>query len=222
MDKIQISRRRNKDSINVCLIFGSIFNYNFESFRRFLIYIYYYHCKIDLRRISVDDITDELLVRISDDIINEKLGKKVLYHLTGLSKNTFNDYFDNYLKRNNLIGRRKFSLTEIYNLLSYWQGESKWVRMEAIKKENIAKILNDGNYKKTSDELGRYFGRSKYKGQDKFSPAEIKMFINHIDLTEEDKRVKIIGEEKDDIINLWLFTMLLLPFLGKQIMKKSS
>jgi len=66
---------------------------------------------------------------------------------------TFNERFASYLKEHKLVGRISFTLLETYKILEYWQGEGKWGRLRAAKKEILAGILHNNNYKRTAEEF---------------------------------------------------------------------
>lgn len=190
-------------------IAACMLNYNFKSFRRFLLYILHYGDNIDLWISSSKDITDEQIIVGFEPLITERIPKKSLYKVTGLqSKTTFNERFAPHFKAHNLSGRKSFTLLEAYKILEFWQGEGKWGRLQAAKKEMLADILHNKNYERTADEFKRALGAKGYK-PNLVSPKKIKQLIKHIDLTEENQIEDLMGYKEFQTGLLWLFGILL-------------
>ncbi len=205
----------------ITIVLLSLCNFRFKSFRRFLIFAFHNSGFINVRDFaSIDKITNERLVSVLDLIFHYKITKKELYKITDCSKNTFNKKLKDYLTEKNLNGRRKFSLEETYGIINEWQGEGKWGNMEAIKKEKLAKIYSNGNYKKIAEEFELKFGKSFYKNNDKFSPKEVKELLKHIDEIESKKSKEILGEEVEisGRMSIWFFAIL----IGVQFLKKRN
>lgn len=205
MEDILRKRKRYKNGAPLLFIIGCLINYNFKSFRNFLIYIYHFSGYLDLRKKSSDKYTDEQIINTLELLVGEKIRKKDLYVITNQSKNTFNKNFKEYFINNDLTNRRTFSLFETYQILNYWQGDGKWGRLNAIKKQTISEIINSGNYKQTAEEFYIFKDEKFYKSKDKFSPKEIKNFIKHIELNEEDVEEELMGYEDFKTMSLWIF-----------------
>lgn len=190
-------REKYNGELPLLLLISCLFDFNFKnksypqrkSIKRFLIYIFHFFYLLDLSKKSSSLYTDEDLIKIIGKIVPEKIDKKVLYSITGVSKNTFNKYLKLYFEENDLIGRRKFELTEVYNIIHYWQGEGRWGSMTAKSKKEIANILTNGNYKELA--LNIYLSRDKdSKHEDKLSPSDIKKLINYFDYD-----INVVSEE---------------------------
>ncbi|WP_340156408.1 hypothetical protein [uncultured Winogradskyella sp.] len=186
--------------IGACLL-----NYNFKSFRRFLIYISHYSSVIDLRETPSQDIKNEEIIAGFQPLFTERIPKKVLYQITRLkSKTTFNEQFKTYFVANNLIGRKSFTMLEAYKILEFWQGEGKWGRMQAAKKDMLADIIHNGNYERTAEEFRGALGKEGYR-PNLISPKKIKQLIEHIDLTEENQIEELMGYKELQTGLLWMF-----------------
>lgn len=208
-------RKRFKNGIPLWFILTCLIDYNFKSFRKFLIYIYHYSGYLDLRTKPSGNYTDEQIINILDCMIKEKIRKKNLYELTGLSKNTFNKSFKEYFKKHNLTNRRTFTLHETYQILNEWQGEGKWGQLNAIKKQTLSEIINSGDYKKTAEEFYAFMDENSYKSKDKFSPKKIKAFITHIELNKE-KTEELLGYEDFKTSSLFLFGVIVVWLVCRQ------
>ena len=191
--------------IGACLL-----NYNFKSFRRFLIYISHYSSVIDLWETPSKDIKNEEIIAGFQPLFTERIPKKVLYQITGLkSKTTFNEQFKTYFEVNDLIGRKSFTMLEVYKILEFWQGEGKWGRMQAAKKEMLADIIHNRNYERTAEEFRGALGKEGYR-PNLISPKKIKQLIEHIDLTEENQIEELMGYRELQTGLLWMFVIVMI------------
>ena len=135
-------RQRFNNGIPAWFFIAILCNYNFKSFRHFIIYLLHFSSVIDLRDKKSKEITNEEILMHFEPIFPDKFPKPLLRQLTGLSANTFNNKFRPYLKEHNLIGRRSFTISETYGILKYWQGEGNWGRLMSSKKKMVADILH--------------------------------------------------------------------------------
>lgn len=184
-------------------VIGCLLRYNFHSFKRFLIYIFHYWGFLDLRIKSANQYSDKEIVDYLSRIYDEKVDKKILYSLLGVSKNTFNKHYKDFFEKNKFVGRRKFSLYEAYLILNEWQGEGAWSRLKSINKQEIADIINLGNLKNISSEFSLF--NEDYKHKDKLSPKEVKEFLNHIDFDELEKEEELLQYKEFHNRTLWIF-----------------
>lgn len=196
MEKEQFSRRNP----SLGFIIGCLINYNFHSFKRYLIYIFHYLGFINLNNKKSNEIRDKDIIDILTKIHPEKIEKKTLYILTDLSKATFNKHFKVFFNKKKFNGKRKFTLYEVYEILSEWQGKGKWTILKSLNKQSIAKVISQGNYKKLSSEFSLI--NANYKNKDKFSPKEVKEFLEHIEFENENELMKY-GKFKRQY--LWFF-----------------
>tara|TARA_R110002049_G_C9016855_1_gene551044 strand:- start:66 stop:743 length:678 start_codon:yes stop_codon:yes gene_type:complete len=210
MEDFDCKRRRYKNGAPVIFIIGCLINYNFKSFRNFLIYIFHFSGYLDLRKKDSTQYTDEQLIKGLDLIYKTKIDKKDLYELTKCNKNTFNKRFKEYFELKGFKGKRKFTLFETYGILNEWQGQGKWGMMQSIKKERLAKMINSGNYKNLATEFSLLVGEDKYKSKDKFSPKEVKKLLEHIDLSESRKAERLLRYDEFENISLWIFGIFIL------------
>ncbi len=210
MKDFDCKRKRHENGAPVIFIIGCLIDYNFKSFRNFLIYIFYFSGYLDLRKKDSTQYTDEELVKRLDLIFKIKISKKDLYGLIKCNKNTFNKLFKEYFELKGFIGRRKFNLFETYGILNEWQGGGKWGMMQSIKKDRLAKIINSGNYKSLAIEFSLLIGIDKYKSKDKFSPKEVKKLLEHIDLSESRKAERLLRYDEFKNISLWVFGIFIL------------
>lgn len=202
--KIDRFHERFNGAVPSWFLLGSVCNYNFKSFRRYLIYISHYGSVIDLCETSSKEISDEQIIAGIQPLLPSKIPKKVLYELTGLnSRTTFNERFRSYFKEHGLVGRRTFTLLEIYKILEYWQGDGKWGRLQAAKKEMLAEVLHNKNYERTADDFRMALGENAYK-PNLISPKKIKQVIKHMDLTEEEAVEKLVGYKEFQSQLLWI------------------
>lgn len=200
---------RFNSSVPWWFIVGCLVSYNFKSFRRFMIYLSHYSSIINLWDTPSEEIKNEQIIAGFQPLFTERIPKKTLYQITGLhSRTTFNEHFAPYLKENNLVGRRSFTLLETYKILEYWQGEGKWGRLKAAKKEMLADVLHNKNYERTAEEFKMALGKEGYKPS-LVSPKKIKKFIKHIDLTEENQIEDLIGYKELQTGLLWIFGLLM-------------
>ena len=184
--------------IGACLL-----NYNFKSFRRFLIYISHYGSVIDLWETPSQDIKNEEIIAGFQPLFTERIPKKMLYQITGLkSKNTFNEQFKTYFEANDLIGRKSFTMLETYKILEFWQGEGKWGRMQAAKKEMLADIIHNGNYERTAEEFRGALGKEGYR-PNLISPKKSNNSLNILTL-----------QKKTRLKNLWVIENFKLAYYG--------
>ncbi|MGB1247633.1 MAG: hypothetical protein ACPG4Z_02020 [Chitinophagales bacterium] len=207
MSDLSYKRKRFKNGTPLWFIIGCIMNYNFRSFSRFLIYIYHFSYCLDLRKKDSSQYTDVELISTLDLIYGNKIDKKDLYTLTDMSKNTFNKYFKDFFEKNNYIGKRKFTLYETYNILNEWQGKGKWGMFNSIKKERLAKIINSGNYKRLASEFKLSLKGKSYKNQDKFSPNQVKHFLEHIDEIETENEEQLLHYSDFKTLSIWAFVI---------------
>lgn len=191
-------------------------NYKFKSFRRFTIYISHYANIIDLWETPSKEIKNEDIIEGFEALFPERTSRKAFSEAIGInSRTTFNKHFGNYLKENDLVGRKSFTFSETYKLLEYWQGEGKWGRLKAAKKEMLAGILHNSNYERTAEEFRMALGSKAYK-PNLVSPKKIKQLIEHIDLTEENQIEDLIGYKETQTGLLWLFGILIIQQFFKQ------
>ena len=205
MEDFNCKRERYKKGASVLFIIGCLINYNFNSFRNFLIYIFHFSEYLDLREKDSTQYTDEQLVKGLDLLYKKKIDKKDLYELTKCNKNTFNKQFKEYFEQKGYVGKRKFTLFETYGILNEWQGQGEWGVMQSIKKERLAKIINSGNYKNLANEFSLLIGEDVYKSKDKFSPREVKKLLKHIDLHESREAERLLRFDEFKNISLWIF-----------------
>ena len=192
-----------KRNASLGFIIGCLINYNFKSFKRFLIYIFHYCRFLNLKEKESKKISDIEIINILSQIHPEKVEKKILYALTGLSKNTFNKHFKEFFLKNEYIGKRKFTLYETYTILNEWQGQGKWSMLNSLNKQKIANFISSGNYKNLATEFKLI--NDNYNNKDKFSPKEVKGFLRHIDFNESDKEEKLFEYKKFHKNTLWVF-----------------
>jgi hypothetical protein len=203
--------------IAACLI-----SYNFKSFRRFMIYISHYSSIIDLWETPSEKIKNEQIIAGFQPLFPERIPKKLLYQITGLhSRTTFNERFSTYFIENGLVGRRSFTLLETYKILEYWQGEGKWGRMQAAKKEMLAEVLHNKNYERTAEEFKMALEKEGYQ-PNLISPKKIKKLIKHIDLTEENQIEDLIGYQELQTGLIWMFGILMVHQFLKQTKQSVS
>ncbi len=205
-----------KNSKFITILLLSLCKFNFKSFKRCLIYSFHYADFINLRKFkSTNHITNEYLIELLEQRFQYKITKKELCQITNCSKNTFNKKLNHYFEQNNLKGRRTFSFLETYGIINEWQGDNKWVSMEAITKKKLAKITTNGDYKKLANELKLKFGEDFSKNNDKLSPSEVKKFLKHIDEIETEKSKRLLGKI-DDKASLWIFTLFIAIILWER------
>lgn len=214
--KLDRFHERFNSSLPWWFIAACIISYNFKSFRHFMIYLSHYSSIINLWETPSKEVTNEQIIAGFQPLFPERIPKKVLYQLTGLhSRTTFNERFATYFNENDLVGRRTFTLLETYKILEYWQGDGKWGRMQAAKKEMLADVLHKKNYERTADEFRMALGKKAYQ-PNLISPKKIKQLIKHIDLTEENQVEDLIGYKEFQTGLLWVFDILLLQQFFKQ------
>ena len=204
MDLKQYTERKP----SLAFIIGCIINYNFHSFKKFLIYIFHYCGFLNLREIKASDFSDIEIINILTQIHPEKIDKKVLYSLTDLSKNTFNKHFKDFFIKNAFIGKRKFTLYQTYVILNEWQGKGKWSMPKSVKKQEIAEIINSGNYKKLATEFNLI--KDNYKNKDKFSPKEVKELLIHIGFNDSVEEEILLKNEKFNNYSLYAFGIIMI------------
>ena len=213
---------RYENGIPWLFLLSCLVSYNFKSFRRFMIYISHYGSIIDLWETPSKEIKNEELIIGFQPLFSERIPKKLLCQITGLtSKTTFNEQFKTYFEANDLVGRKSFTLLETYRILEFWQGEGKWGRMQAAKKEMLADILHNGNYERTAKEFRGALGKEDYK-PNLISPKKIKQVIEHIDLTEENQIEDLMGYKETQTGLLWMFGLLMLQHFFTQNKKAIS
>jgi len=206
--KIDRFHERFNGSVPWWFIAACIIGYNFKSFRRFMIYLSHYSSIFNLWETPSREIKDEQIIAGFQPLFPDRVPKKLLYQVTGLhSRTTFNERFGNYFKENDLVGRRTFTLLETYKILEHWQGEGKWGRLQAAKKEMLADVLHNKNYERTADEFRMALGKNGYK-PNLISPKKIKQLIKHIDLTEENQIEDLMGYKEFQTGLLWVFGIL--------------
>lgn len=210
MEDFDCKRKRYKNGAPVIFIIGCLINYNFNTFRNFLVYIFHFSGYLDLKIKDSSHYTDEQLVKVLDLIYKEKINKKDLYEITKCNKNTFNKRFKQYFELKGYTGKRKFTLFETYGILNEWQGQGRWGMMQSIKKERLAKIINSGNYKNLANEFSLIIGKDNYKSKDKFSPKEVKKLLEHIDLSESREAERLLKYDEFKTISLWFFGIMIL------------
>lgn len=210
MEDFECKRKRYENGAPVIFILGCLINYNFKSFRKFLIYIFHFSGYLNLKSKDSSQYTNEELIKGLDLIYKIKVSKIELCKLTQCNNNTFNKRFKKYFELNNYKGRRKFTLLETYGILNEWQGQGKWGMMQSIKKEKLAEILNSGSYKKLATEYGLAIGKKNYKGKDKYSPREVKNYLEHIDVLESEKAEELLRYDDFQNISLWFFGIMIL------------
>lgn len=204
-------RRRFNNDIPAWFFVAVLCNYNFKSFKKFIIYLLHFSRVIDLRYKKSKDISNEEIIIFFEPIFSDRIPKSLIRKLTNLkSGNTFNDKFGSYLYEHNLIGRRSFTLSETYGILNYWQGEGNWGRLNGAKKKMLADVLKNGNYERTALEFRGAIGVDGYQGN-LISPKKIKALIKHIDLTEDEGITEeLIGYEEFQNKILWMFSILMI------------
>ena len=73
-------RKRYKNEALTMFIIGCLINYNFNSFRSFIIYILHFSGYIDLRKKDSTQYTDEQLIKGLDLILKMKFDKKTFVY----------------------------------------------------------------------------------------------------------------------------------------------
>lgn len=222
MKQEHYKKRRFKNGIPLWFFVAVLLNYNFKSFRSFLIYLLHYSGVINLRERSSKEIPNQEIVAYIEQMFPEKIPRKLLREATNLkSGNTFNDKLRPYLEENDFMGRRSFRLSEAFGILQYWQGNGQWGRLGAAKKEFISEILHNGNYERTAIDFKGAVGKHKYQ-ENLISPKKIKELIAHIDLTEEELVEDLIGYEEFESWILWVFGIMMISlYLDKNKVKLS-
>ena len=213
---------RYKGELNYLFILVCLIDFNFKSFRRFIIYLLHYGSLLDLRENPPHSITNEELLGYFEYLFPEPIPRKDLYAPLGInSRTTFNKLFGAYLKREGLQGRRSFSIYETYGILSFWQGEGNWGRLQAANKKTIATILHKGNYERTAEELTGALGED-YNFSNRFSPKQLKQVYKHLDLTEEsdDEIEALVGYKEFEATLKFMFgAALAFDFFSKKKQK---
>lgn len=124
------------------------------------------------------------------------ISKKDLREITGLkTKPTFNKYFGEFLKENGLFNKRRFTLSELYEILKYWQGDDKWIIMKAFTKKELSEKITSGNYEFLEEKINYSTKSSKsYKKHNYISPNIIKSSLNDSDYLKaiEDNEVNYV------------------------------
>jgi len=202
------SNKFTKRSPSLEFIIGCLINYNFKSFKRFLIYIFHYCGFLNLKVKKSKEFSDLNIINILSQIHPEKIDKKNLYALTGLSKNTFNKHFNEFFLENEFIGKRKFTLYETYIILNEWQGSGKWSMFKSLNKQKISEIIHSGNYKNLANEFKII--KNDYNNKDKFSPKEVKRFLKHIDLDDSIQEENLLEYQKFHRGSLWIFGIVMI------------
>ena len=190
MDKGQFRRQKFNNGVPVWFIAVCILNYNFRSFKRFLIYLFHFSGYIDLKVKDSGQYTDKELISILEPLFPNKILKKDICKSIDLSNPTFNKHFKKFFEENEFVGKRNFNLYQTYTILNEWQGNGQWGTLKSIKKEDLAKILHSGNYKKLADEFKAFQIEEIY---DKNSPKTVKEFLKHIDIDNTYDLEKILG-----------------------------
>lgn len=199
-------RKRTRDNFSVGFILGCMLGYNFHSFRRFLIYLLHYTCVIDLRKISSDKISDAFIARFLEMSFAIKVPKTRLVKLVGLSSNTFNKVFKEYIEKHDLKGRKTFSITEAYHMLEYWQGSGRWGRLKPMSKKKLAHHLHNGNYDRTATDSKYALSEKGYK-DNLLPPKKVKIIMEHLDITEDTLKEKLMGYHEFESYSIRLFTI---------------
>ena len=209
MTEEDLKKRKFENGVPFWFILICLLNYNFKSFRRFLIYLLNAGSLIDLREISSAQITNEEIIAYLEPMFGDRVPRSLIGDIIGVkSRTTFNKYFGDFIKENNLSKRKGFTLLEAYKLLEFWQGEGKWGRFKAAKKRKLANILHNKNYERTAEEFRSALNYDEYKSN-LISPKKIKTFIDHIDLDEKSKIEELIGFEEFENSSLWTFGILM-------------
>ncbi len=211
---MEFTRKRSKDNFSIGFILGCVLNYNFRSFRRFIIYLLHYACVIDLRKTPLSEISDAFIARFLEEGFDIKVPKSRIRSLVGLSPNTFNKIFKSYLQDHELEGRRVFSITEAYYMLEYWQGEGNWGRLKAIPKKKLAIILHKGNYYRASMDSKYALGEEGYK-DNLLPPKSVKAIMEHLDITQDDLKEKLMGYNEFKSYSIRLFTVYIIAIVFK-------
>ncbi|PRP66265.1 hypothetical protein [Nonlabens agnitus] len=209
MTEEDLKRRKFENGVPFWFVLMCLLNYNFKSFRRFLIYLLNAGSLIDLRERSSAQMTNEEIVVYFEPMLGSRVPRPLIRDIIGVqSRTTFNKYFGDFIKENNLSKRNGFTLLEAYKLLEFWQGEGKWGRFKAAKKQKLANILHNKNYERTAEEFRGAVDLDEYK-PNLLSPKTIKNFIRHVDLTDDDKVEALIGYGEFKKSSLWAFGILM-------------
>jgi hypothetical protein len=176
---------KNKDYlfIWVKLIFG-----NFRTTKRLIVFLFNHFDIIDLRKNNSKDFSDYDLLKAFEEKYAIRIKKEDIRKATNLNSNkTFNDHFVTYFKKNNLIGRKTFTPTEVFDIFKFWQGDGKWYRNEAFTKDELKDIFTNGDYKELAKELEKLLAKEENNiVKNKIPPYFLKLFISHIDFTDSE------------------------------------
>ena len=184
-----------------------------------LIYLFYVagiitHYELKYER---NKLTKQYLLQKIFNLSNNKkyLTKAELRKLTGLEiKDTFNKYFNEHLKENNLYKKRKFTLQELFIIFEFWQEDDKWNRMKAFSKKELARKYTNNNY----DELelimtDNILDIDHYKNHDYIKPGDKKKLNNVVKDILESKGVtnsEILYKNEFDIHYLYFFLLIII------------
>ncbi len=180
-----------------------------------LIYLFYVANIIehDTLKYHRDKLTKQyLLQKIFDLSPNKKhLTKKELRKLVGLEdRGTFNKYFGEHLKANNLENKRAFTLKEIFIILEFWQGDEKWGRMRAYRKSELAKLFMNNSYDELEFEMtNSILDFEHYQNHDFIKPGDKKIFENIL-INKSHSEFKILFNQDFNINYLYFFLIVVL------------
>ncbi|WP_430411316.1 hypothetical protein [Kordia sp.] len=212
-----------KHDVHLAFILRLIFWSRFKTPERRAIYFLFGVGKINLRINNSNSFTkDSLLHHIFDLTQNRKIVKKAeIRGITGLSKDTFNKYFRNYLQDKDLTRRKIFTFSEVYSILEYWQGDEKWGRMKAFTKNELSKLFTDGSYEELEINMtNEVMSHHKYKSQNKIAPKNVKQIARHFFSGAEEKIDSFYNEHFNNDY-LTFFLGLLIWYFIKDILQQN-
>jgi hypothetical protein len=158
---------------------------NFKNERRFVIYLYNYIGWIDLREKNSEGYKDIDLVKLFDKYTSLRITTKEIFETIGLSRNSFKEYFKNYIEQNGIANKRLNSI-DVYKFLLEFQGDNPdWTLMAVVRKKDFANALNT-TYKELAKGLELYKPNGQHKKRDKLTPSEIKGYLKHIGFDQEE------------------------------------
>jgi hypothetical protein len=187
MSKVNVTKVEGEETILKRILILIYVWDQFKSLGQALRFAFDFLLKNDEATFPAFSLSERELCEKIDAKYNFSVKKTEFYEITGLSKNSFNKYFEKHLKEKGLMGRRAYTMTESYDLIGYWQGEGEWMRFQAFGKQEVAEVLHKGKVKQLASEFKLFIqDEEEYKRSDKFSPRLLKLFLHHVDCYDEE------------------------------------
>ncbi|WP_179344116.1 hypothetical protein [Winogradskyella ursingii] len=187
-----------KHGLRFGFLLQTIFCSKIDEFDRKLIYILHVSGILpdDILKYHRHKIDKEFLIKF---MFQKTDGKKIIPASTIRElvqiedKGTFLSYFDSLGYK----GRRSFTLSEAYEIISYWYGKDYMVVFDSLKKGDIALRFTDGKYERLEEEItdNKIMDLIKYRNHDYIMPKYLREYIesvkmyNLIDVLDKDEQI---------------------------------